>query len=376
MKKTILFLFVLAVIGLVSLLSRSQGLGFRNFDIRTQSPAHANNCGSCHTGGGAVGGMAIQVFDQTNNAVSSYAANTTYNIVVAMTDINATVGGFQLECLEDGVNTVKVGSFTAGAGTRVTTIGAFEVIEHSTPNAFSNNPPIGNSTGWNFTWTSPATAGSSLTFYASGNAANGNGGTSGDDGYATSTSLTSLPVTFISADVLVYDNQVALFWEAEETTADGKYIIERATGNGDFIMIGEQSVSNVQGESVAYRYTDALPPIGTQLQYRIRQIDTDGAFQSSEVLTTIVSPPENGITKLYPNPPQAGQHINLQVWAPHAGNATVRWLSMDGKGTYSRNQSLEQGENRFAMPNPVKQGSYILEYSFLGKKDSRVVTIR
>src|SRR5262249_59953992 len=61
-----------------------------------------------------------------------------------------------------------------------------QYIEHT----FNGIQPTGSGEGsWVFTWTAPATSVGRVTFYAAGNAANGNGGTSGDFIYTTSVSI-------------------------------------------------------------------------------------------------------------------------------------------------------------------------------------------
>jgi hypothetical protein len=365
MKKFLLLFIAMAGFGLVALISRSGGLGGSG-DIRTNSPVHPRNCSSCHVGATATGGMAILVTDMNNNVVTSYAPNQTYIINVGMQDLNAVVGGFQMECL-DGLN-AKAGSFTAGANSVVRNVGIYQVAEQSQSTPFSIQPIVGNAVSWTFQWTAPATAGQSLTLYAVGNPANGTGGTGGDVGYVTSLSLASLSVVFES---MVFDNQIRLIWDVEELEGANRYLVERAAGQGDFEPIGERAaVGNTR-----YQFTDNMAPMGTPLRYRIKQIDLDGSSQSSKTLSTVLSPEQGGIARMYPNPLQAGSALNLVVWSDYDGEASLRWLSIDGRSQHTMAQQLIKGENSLSIPSPQKAGNYMLEYKAFGKRETKIVQV-
>lgn len=355
--------------GLIGLISRSGGLATVANQIRTSSPVHPASCGACHNGGPGSGAMAIVITDMMNNVVTGYSPNQTYLVNVGIQQPVATVGGFQIECL-DGLNN-KIGTFAAGAGSQVSTIGAYEVVEHNGPGTFINLPIIGNSATWTFSWTAPATAGLVPTFYSNGVAANGNGGTSGDNGYASSLSFASLPVIFESFESMLYDNRVKLMWSVEELEGASTYLVERAAGQEGFRLIGEKAAKGETG----YQFTDHEAPLGVPLRYRIIQVDIDGSRQSSKVLSTFVSPAQNGIVKMYPNPLQAGHALSLTLWSENEGSASLRWLSMDGKGQQLINQHLIKGENQIQVPSPRQAGSYILELQSRGKRETRIVQV-
>ena len=119
------------------------------------------SCTACHSGNADLGASASIT---TNIPSTGYDLNTDYTITVNSTSSSSKLG-FQLTA-ENGSD-IKVGSFTAGAGSRVTG----QRITQSSPSTSGD---------WSFTWKSPTTNEGSVTFYTSVNATNGNGGTSGD----------------------------------------------------------------------------------------------------------------------------------------------------------------------------------------------------
>ncbi len=125
----------------------------------------------CHSGGAYTGTVSITGIPDT------VVANTTYTIVLTNTS-NAVRAGFQMVCL-DATN-AQCGAFTAGTGVSIGLLsGTKQYARQSQVKIMS-----AGSTAWTFTWKAPATlatANSPITFYFVTLAANGDGGTSGDN---------------------------------------------------------------------------------------------------------------------------------------------------------------------------------------------------
>lgn len=167
MKKHYLFKFILIMIPFSAFLLMSSSTG--RDDGRTGSPGDLSiTCASCHSGGSFGASISIT----TDIPSGGYQTSTQYEISVNISS-SASAHGFQLAA-ERTSDDAKVGTFTAGTGSRVTN----SRITHSNPNQNS----------WSFQWTSPSTDQGAVKFYAAGNAANGDGETSGDQIATTSTS--------------------------------------------------------------------------------------------------------------------------------------------------------------------------------------------
>ena len=174
MKKNYIFKATLFLIPFSALVLMSSSGG--RDDGKTGSPGDGGvTCSQCHSGGD----FGLSPTITTNIPAAGYEVNTAYTITV--TGAASAAGGFQLTAEKLSDNS-KVGTFTAGTGSRVTG----QRITHSN---------LSNSS-WTFTWTSPGTAQSNIKFYAAVNAANGDGGTGGDEIATTSTgSLHALEIT-------------------------------------------------------------------------------------------------------------------------------------------------------------------------------------
>jgi len=176
------FLLTMSVLsGLYFLLvSNSNGRATNNNSGNTGAPGEATTCGGCHNAAsyGAVTAQ-IQVFELgTTTPVLAYVPGTAYDMRVT---INHTAGnpsgrGFQMTCLTVTGNTPLGGYSNLAPNVKQITLSTGPqagrtYVEHN--GVTSNNQ-------FNFRWTAPATGLGSVRFYASGNAVNGNSGSSGD----------------------------------------------------------------------------------------------------------------------------------------------------------------------------------------------------
>jgi hypothetical protein len=123
----------------------------------------------CHGGGSYTGTVTITGVPDT------VVANQSYSITLKQAS-NSVRAGFQLTCLDNA--NAACGTLTAGTGSSIGSgANSRKYARQSTPKTMANG-----SASWTFTWKAPATASANtIKFYYTGLAANGNGGTSGDN---------------------------------------------------------------------------------------------------------------------------------------------------------------------------------------------------
>jgi hypothetical protein len=117
---------------------------------------------------------------------SSFIAGHTYPIVVTIQDPGQQRWGFEFTPLTQGTITL-----TDATHTQMQTVSGKTYVKHTSSGTFNGVPD--GPTAWTFNWTAPVSPSGQITFYAAGNASNGNGNTSGDYIYTASftTSLTT-----------------------------------------------------------------------------------------------------------------------------------------------------------------------------------------
>lgn len=196
MRKNYIIFSLTAVASSILLMASSGG---RN-DDRTGAPSSDGNCASCHSGGTQNTTVTIGVTEKGQFVpLNSYQAGKTYTIAVAVGGIS-TSKGFQATVLNS--SNQKTGTTAnASVGSQIISANNRDIASHTAESA----------TGlWTFEWTAPASPSGSVTIYASGNAANNNSLSSGDQAATTTKVLTldnstGTRATDIAAN-LVYPN--------------------------------------------------------------------------------------------------------------------------------------------------------------------------
>lgn len=160
----------------------------------TGSPGEsACNKSGCHSGNplnDPAGSITISAPTLTG---WQYTPGQTYSVSVTVARIGVNLFGFAMESLTTaGAN---AGSFSITNATETTTKSATISGNLRTSVVHKlNGGATADSHTFNFNWTAPATNVGNITFYAAGNAANGNNLTSGDFIYTTSQVLTPAPL--------------------------------------------------------------------------------------------------------------------------------------------------------------------------------------
>ncbi|MBZ0199235.1 MAG: T9SS type A sorting domain-containing protein [Ignavibacteriaceae bacterium] len=117
-----------------------------------------------------------------------------------------------------------------------------------------------------------------------------------------------LPVELTSFTASVNENIVSLNWETATEVNNYGFNVERAIINYQLSIINWTKVGFVDGHGNSnstknYSFTDNTPPHGV-IQYRLKQIDTDGQFEYSDIVEVNVgnTPTEFALYQNYPNP--------------------------------------------------------------------------
>lgn len=142
-----------------------------------------SSCGSsgCHEGVQNDGNGSVTITAVPNDG--HYIPNQTYTIQVSINHPSAVRFGFQMVSFNE--DNEQAGSFIANAQTftSIQSIAGIQFIGHK-------NIPNPNSNNFSVQWVAPSNGDQSITFYAAGNAANGDNGFIGDKIYTGSLTLT------------------------------------------------------------------------------------------------------------------------------------------------------------------------------------------
>jgi hypothetical protein len=143
----------------------------------------------------------------------------------------------------------------------------------------------------------------------------------------------ALPVELSSFTASINVSNVELRWTTETEVNNYGFEVERVLSLTSFISNWER-VGFVQGHGNSnspkeYYFTD-IPNGGTKFQYRLKQIDNDGKYAYSEVLSIDIKIPNQYIlNQNYPNPFNPSTVISYSI--PASSKVTLTVYDVLGK---------------------------------------------
>ena len=280
-------------------------------------------CIDCHSDDAHTGtGLTL------TGAPTNFVAGQVYPLTLSLNHPGAATGGFQIVATNSAAgNNAMFGTFTAGAGNRITTTvgsGAGR-LTHSTPKAFAS----GN-VSWTFNWTAPTT-GSGVLFYFAGNASNGDLDETIGDAIYTGSKSGTIPVELRAFDaVLQKNNQVLLSWKTASELNNKQFVLERKVENSSFF----EEIGQVKGNgstNIAHDYTfvDETFQLDKINYYRLRQEDFDGKTTYSKVVS--VASKTAFKLKVFPSIVKNGDILNIETVGLSGAPIDIYVVNMNGQ---------------------------------------------
>lgn len=185
-------------------------------------------------------------------------------------------------------------------------------------------------------------------------------GTDTDGGGALAGDCPSLPVELTNFQAKASTDYVALSWQTSSETENAGFELERSTDGKNFKLVSFIEGNGTTIEAQAYAYDDKTVRSGQLYYYRLKQIDFDGSYEYSEILSAQLQ--GKGITAtISPNPSSDGQ-VRLSFATTQKGDMTVRVYDMVGRELVTRTQEVEVGENLFNLDlGTLSAGTYFVK---------------
>ncbi len=113
----------------------------------------------------------------------------------------------------------------------------------------------------------------------------------------------ALPVELASFTASVYPETVNLNWVTKTEVNNYGFNVERRINEGEWNSIGFVEGHGNSNSPKEYSYADKdLFAGGSSFQYRLKQVDTDGQFEYSDVVEVEIVPTQFELSQNYPNP--------------------------------------------------------------------------
>jgi len=204
--------------------------------------------------------------------------------------------------------------------------------------------------------------------------------------YPESTPCSALPVEIATFNGAIEGSAVHLSWQTTSETNSAGFEVQRkaegSSASGSWQKVGFRETKAPGGttsEAQTYRFTDEdLPYAADTLEYRLRQVDTDGsATVSDPVRIARGAVSELQLKETYPNP--AHRQVTVQYAVPEKaaeGEATLQLYDVLGRRV--RNVRAEATSGRHETQLSVEglaSGVYVLRLTAGPEAETRRLTV-
>lgn len=190
----------------------------------------------------------------------------------------------------------------------------------------------------------------------------------------------TLPVELVSFEA-VYDNdKVELAWSTASETNNAGFEIERRVesreGNVEWRMVDFVEGRGTSDATTYYTYSDNLRSVrGTTVAYRLKQLDFDGSFHTSEAAVVTLPAPQAYDVTSYPNPFNPVATIEYDV--PVEGHIKVLVYDAQGREIATLvNETQVAGRYRVNFDaTGLASGVYVYRMEAAGKSFSKTMML-
>ncbi|MCC7525228.1 MAG: leucine-rich repeat domain-containing protein [Chitinophagaceae bacterium] len=158
-----------------------------------------------------------------------------------------------------------------------------------------------------------------------------------------------LPLQWLGFTAENCSGNVCLQWQTENEQNTSRFEIEKSTHGTRFTQIGNKAANNIPGKHT-YNTIDNSPVTGTNF-YRIKQVDRDGKFSYSDIVSIKIY--NNGSLAIAPNP--ANDQISIRGINQ---SATVAIYNIAGRLLF---QWQHVNANQPLNISSLQQGIYIIK---------------
>ena len=157
------------------------------------------------------------------------------------------------------------------------------------------------------------------------------------------------------------NNTVELNWITATEVNNSGFEIERRINKEEWYNIGFVEGHGNSSSPNSYSFTDRSPSSANKLQYRLKQLDTNGSFKYSDEIEVEIIPTGFALFQNYPNPFNPSTVIELSL--PEATDVSLNiYNTLGQKVTELVNGKLEAGYHKYQWnASNLTTGMYLYE---------------
>ena len=180
--------------------------------------------------------------------------------------------------------------------------------------------------------------------------------------YFASNAFVGLPVNLLTFTGKYINKATHLKWETQTEINTAAFIVERSIGGSSFEKIGTVDArGNTTGLS-KYSYTDNDASLYSPatLHYRLKMVDTDGAYKYSSIVV-ITLDYITGIVTIIPNPVVHSGEVTVNLKAPIDGKVNWKLVDNNGRTVMQNTTQVKKGNNNLQINvDRLENGMYYM----------------
>ncbi len=174
-----------------------------------------------------------------------------------------------------------------------------------------------------------------------------------------------LPVELVRfTGEVINNNEVLLKWVTASEENNQHFVIERSKDGNRFEVIGTVEGNGTTTATSNYQFLDEAPHFGRNY-YRLKQVDFNGRFEFSEIVTVTIKGNDLPDAIVYPNP--AETQTIMRMVKPLQEDATLEVVSAIGQVMYQIVLPAGTNSHRIDMSD-YHAGFYYLHLSYDGQR--------
>lgn len=147
---------------------------------------------------------------------------------------------------------------------------------------------------------------------------------------------TPLPVDLIAfSGRVTAEDQVQLNWSTASEAGNSHFDVERSSDGRIFESLGTVGGNGNSETILDYTFYDPNPLHGRSF-YRLKQIDFNGEYEYSEIISVLVANKREGYFSLYPNPVIRGHELKVSYDLSQAQTVYISVIGPDGDRKYQQ----------------------------------------
>jgi len=178
------------------------------------------------------------------------------------------------------------------------------------------------------------------------------------DGLQINKPTTILPIKLIDFTGILQNKQVKLTWATGSEVGNDHFLVEHSSDYNTFTHLGKVKGAGTSTQINNYEFIDENPIKGINY-YRLKQIDRDGVFSYSNIVS-IQFQGNLSLLDIYPNP--ISENLNFKLSSSMNGEVEVLIYDMLGKEVLRKDITVTIGQNEAQLSSQVlTHGVYFIK---------------